>query len=66
MRLRTRNNQQQDQRTQTFAPPAADDTREALHTAAEQLLAAGDEAIARALSDDSEAFLEANRQQGGQ
>ncbi len=33
---------------------------------AEQLLSAGDEAIQRALSGDSERFLRANRQQGGQ
>ena len=32
----------------------------------ESLLAAGDEAISRALSGDSERFLAANRQQGGQ
>ncbi len=33
---------------------------------ADEFLAAGDEAIRRALSADSEAFLRANRQQGGQ
>lgn len=33
---------------------------------AERLFAAGDEAIERALSGDSEAFLAANRQRGGQ
>lgn len=37
-----------------------------LHRAGEDLLAAGDEAIRRALSSDSEAFLRANRQRGGQ
>ena len=31
-----------------------------------RFLAAGDEAISRALSSDSERFLSANRQQGGQ
>jgi hypothetical protein len=31
-----------------------------------RLLSAGDDAIARALSTDSRAFLRANRQQGGQ
>jgi len=31
-----------------------------------RLLAAGDDAITRALSTDSRAFLRANRQQGGQ
>lgn len=33
---------------------------------AEDLLAAGDAAIERALSGNSQAFLHANRQQGGQ
>jgi len=33
---------------------------------AEEFLAAGDEAIHRALSGDSEAFLRASRQHGGQ
>jgi hypothetical protein len=37
-----------------------------LHRVGEDLLAAGDEAIRRALSGDSEAFLRANRQKGGQ
>ncbi len=37
-----------------------------LRRQAEQLLSAGDEAIQRALSGDSERFLRANRQQGGQ
>lgn len=34
--------------------------------AGEELLAAGDEIINRALSGNSQAFLAANRQQGGQ
>ena len=37
-----------------------------LHRAGEDLLAAGDEAIRQALSGDSDAFLRANRQKGGQ
>ncbi len=37
-----------------------------LRLAGEAFLAAGDEAIRRALSGDSRAFLRANRQQGGQ
>lgn len=37
-----------------------------LRRAGEELLSAGDEAIRRALSADSEAFLRANRQEGGQ
>ena len=39
---------------------------EELRRAGEELLAAGDDAIRRALSADSEAFLRANRQEGGQ
>ena len=38
----------------------------AVRQKADDLLAAGDEAIRRALSSDSEAFLRANRQEGGQ
>ena len=38
----------------------------AIGTAAADLLAAGDAIIDRALSGDSDAFLRANRQQGGQ
>lgn len=37
-----------------------------LHRAGDDLLAAGDAAIQRALSKNSEAFLRANRQRGGQ
>lgn len=33
---------------------------------ADRMLAAGDDAIARALSQDSASFLRANRQRGGQ
>ena len=40
--------------------------RAALHADAERLLAAGDEAIDRVLSGDSQAFLAANQQTGGQ
>jgi hypothetical protein len=37
-----------------------------LRQAGEELLAAADEAIRRALSGDSEAFIRSSRQQGGQ
>lgn len=37
-----------------------------LHGDADRLLDAAEQAIARALSSDSEAFLQANRQRGGQ
>lgn len=46
-------------------PGAAADV-ERLRADAERLLDAADDAIARALSGDSETFLEANRQAGGQ
>jgi hypothetical protein len=38
----------------------------AMQQHADQLLAAGDQAINQALSNDSEKFLTASRQQGGQ
>ena len=38
----------------------------AIQNAAARLLAAADQAISQALSGDSEAFLRANRQEGGQ
>ena len=49
-------------------PPGAGegDGLDAARASAEQLLQAADEAIARALSDDSERFLQATRQSGGQ
>jgi len=37
-----------------------------MRRAGEDLLSAADKAIQRALSGDSEAFLRANRQEGGQ
>jgi hypothetical protein len=37
-----------------------------LRRAGEDFLAAGDEAIQKALSSDSEAFLHANQQSGGE
>ena len=39
---------------------------ERIRETANEFLAAGDEAIRRALSGDSEGFLRANRQRGGQ
>jgi hypothetical protein len=46
--------------------PPGDGHLHELRAAGEHLLSAGDEAIRRALSGDSEAFLRANRQRGGQ
>jgi len=67
MRLRERANDMHEQEPQnpSSGTPASDNL-DALREAAERLLAAGDDAINRALSGNSEAFLEANRQQGGQ
>ena len=48
------------------ADPGTDDGLTAVRSSAERLLQAADEAIARALSQDSERFLEATRQSGGQ
>jgi hypothetical protein len=50
------------------AAPAegAGNTLDAIREAGEDFLAAGDEAISRALSKNSAAFNSANRQQGGQ
>jgi hypothetical protein len=47
-------------------PSTPDQTTAALRQAGSDLLAAADDAINRALSADSEAFLFANRQEGGQ
>ncbi len=54
-----------------FTQPSDDggseeDRLEQIRQTANDFLAAGDEAIRRALSGDSEGFLRANRQQGGQ
>jgi len=46
--------------------PADGGDVERLHGDADRLLDAAEQAIARALSGDSEAFLQANRQRGGQ
>ncbi|HEV8599739.1 MAG TPA: hypothetical protein VGQ69_10295 [Gemmatimonadales bacterium] len=48
------------------AAPGVSGNLEELRRAGEDLLAAGDEAIRRALSGNSEAFLRANRQEGGE
>ncbi len=47
-------------------PPAGGSSLGELHRAGEDILAAGDAAIRKALSRNSEAFLRANRQRGGQ
>ena len=46
--------------------PASDELLEQIRSQAERMLTAGDEAIRRALSGDSQAFLRSSRQDGGQ
>ena len=48
------------------SPPPGGQHLGELHRAGEDLLAAGDAAIRRALSKNSEAYLKSNRQRGGQ
>jgi len=55
-----------DDSTPPGATPADGDNLNDLHNDATRFLNAGDEAIARALSRNSPAFLAANRQRGGQ
>jgi hypothetical protein len=62
MTLRERHDHSQDTRPAPAPPPGEPDLR----AAAERLLARGADAIERALSQDSAAFLAANRQEGGQ
>jgi len=56
---------QHEQRQQPAGAPAGDNLG-AIGDAVGRLLSAGDAAIERALSGDSDAFLRANRQRGGQ
>jgi hypothetical protein len=62
MTLRERHHDARDARPAPAAPAGTPDLR----AAAERLLAEGADAIERALSQDSAAFLAANRQEGGQ
>ena len=62
MTLRERHHDAHDTRPAPAVPAAQPDLR----AAAERLLAQGADAIERALSQDSAAFLAANRQEGGQ
>lgn len=57
---------QHEQGPQPGGGAPASDNLVAIGDAVGRLLSAGDAAIERALSADSEAFLRANRQQGGQ
>jgi hypothetical protein len=69
MRFLNRNREQEQQ--QQNRPPentaaAPGGNLDQLRLAGEELLAAGADAISRTLSTDSEAFLAATKQQGGQ
>lgn len=63
MKLRERQHDGHEQQPPA-GPPAAGDAD--AHEQGERLLAQGADAIARALSGDSVAFNNANRQEGGQ
>ena len=63
MKLRERQHDEHEQPRPAATPDGAGPD---LHEQAERLLAQGADAIERALSADSTAFLAANRQEGGQ
>jgi len=63
-REKSRENRRRESEAATPAPPGQSTT--GLRQAGSDLLAAADDAINRALSGDSEAFLFANRQEGGE
>jgi hypothetical protein len=65
MNTRERQNEPGDQHQRAPGAPGGEGL-DAAREDAERLFAAGDEAIQRALSSDSDAFLAANRQRGGQ
>lgn len=61
-----RHNEQQRRMPDQNGVDAGSGNLDALRNAGNSFLRAGDEAIRRALSGDSEAFLRANRQRGGE
>jgi hypothetical protein len=65
MRFLNRNIEQEQQQNPTPESPAGGNLSQ-LRLAGEELLAAGADAISMTLSSDSEAFLAATKQQGGQ
>jgi hypothetical protein len=66
MRFLNRNREPEQQQTPAAENPPAGGNLSQLRLAGEELLAAGADAISRTLSADSEAFLAATKQQGGQ
>jgi hypothetical protein len=65
MRFLQRNNQQRNN-SGGDGEPGSGNALEQAREQGDQLLSAGDEAIRRALSGNSESFLRASRQQGGE
>jgi len=65
MKFRERSNSGEEKKRDP-EPPAAHGSPQELWKIGDDLLAAGDEAIRRALSGNSRAFLAANRQEGGE
>ncbi len=67
MRFLQNLNEQQQQQSSDDSDPNSDDLLQEARSEADRLLAAGDEAIQRALAgSNSEAFLRASKQQGGE
>jgi hypothetical protein len=66
MTLRERHDHPRDPAHRPAGPASGPPDQPDLLAAAERLLARGGDAIERALSQDSAAFLAANRQEGGQ
>ncbi len=66
MRFLERSVEQPRNRVNTDGDPGAGDPLTDARTQAERLLALGDQAIQRVLSGNSESFLNASRQQGGE
>jgi hypothetical protein len=66
MRFRERSVEQTRNRVNTDGDSGAGDPLTDTRTQAERLLALGDQAIQRVLSGNSESFLNASRQQGGE
>jgi hypothetical protein len=64
--MRTRQRDHENVRPPHAAASGSPTDLEQMRASADRLLAAGSDAIDRALSTDSRAFLEANRQEGGQ
>jgi hypothetical protein len=67
MRFFRRSNEEQHGPANSDGDPGSDDLLRQLRSEGDRLLAAGDEAIQRALAGtNSEAFLRAGKQQGGE